>query len=64
MKHHELWYIRRLQCYYNEHFLEFDEYVEWFANPKPNTWKFKIPRFGMTVILTCDDEGNVSEERG
>lgn len=62
-RHHEWWYIKRLQKYYNDHYLQHDEEVEWYANPKPNKWRFIIPKLMLNVLLTCDDEGNVTEER-
>lgn len=62
-KHHEWWYIERLQRYYNDHYLQYDEEVEWYANPLPNQWRFIIPKLRLNVLLTCDDEGNVTEER-
>ena len=62
-RHHEWWYIKRLQKYYNEHYLEHDETTEWFADPKPNTWRFILPELNLDIILTCDDDGKVTEER-
>ena len=62
-RHHEWWYIKRLQRYFNEHYLEHDESTEWFADPKPNTWKFIIPELNLEIILRCDDDGKVTEER-
>lgn len=62
-RHHEWWYIRRLQKYYNEHYIQHDEDTEWFADPKPHVWRFRLPGLGYDIILTCDDNGKVTEER-
>lgn len=63
VKHHEWWYIKRLQKYFNEHYLVYDETVEWYANPEPNKWRFLIHELGLNILLTCDEKGNVTEER-
>lgn len=62
-RHHEWWYIKRLQKYYNERYLPYDEEVEWYGNPNPNQWRFVIPSKKLNVLFTCDDNGNVTEER-
>lgn len=62
-RHHEWWYIRRLQTYYNEHYLNYDEEVEWYGNPEPNKWRFVIKKLGLNILLTCDDDGNITEVR-
>ena len=60
---HEWWYIKRLQKYVNKHYGEYDESIEWYANPLPNQWRFVIPELELTILLTCDDEGEIVEER-
>lgn len=62
VSHHEWWYIKRLQKYYNEHYSQYEDSVEWFGNPLPNQWRFWIPELGCEVYLTCDDKGKVTEE--
>lgn len=61
-RHEEYWYIKRLQKYYKDHFLQYDEEVEWYGNPNMNQWRFRIPSMKWEVILTCDDNGDITME--
>ena len=61
-RHHEHWYIKRLQKYYNDHYLRYDDEVEWYGNPEPNKWRFRIPSKKWKVSLTCNDKGNTTDE--
>ena len=63
MSHHEIWYIRRLQKYFNEHYLQYDETVEWYATLEINKWRFKINELYLEIILVCDDNGVITEFR-
>lgn len=59
-RHHEYWYIKRLQKYYNAYYLQYDDEIEWYANPEPNKWRFRIPSMKLEIELECDDRGNIS----
>lgn len=61
MKHTESWYDRRLRAYFGKVYGSFEDEVEFFPNPSPNQWLFVIPRNGVKVELTCDDDGLVTE---
>ena len=63
MVNKEQWYADRLQRYFDKHYSEFDETVEWYANPGPNQWRFRIYEVGLEILLTCDDKGRIIEER-
>lgn len=63
VKHHEWWYIKHLQRYFNKHYLNYDETVEWYANPEPNKWRFIVHELGLSILLICDKNGKVTEER-
>lgn len=59
-RHQEHWYIQRLQKHYNLFYLHHDEEVEWFANPEPNQWRFRIPSMKLELTLICDDNGDIT----
>ena len=63
MVNKEQWYADRLQRYFDKHYSEFDETAEWYVNPGPNQWRFRIYEVGLEVLLTCDDKGRITEER-
>lgn len=54
-------YNRRLQTYFNKHYGEYKDEVEWYVDPAPNQWKFKIPSLGLIILLVCNDHGAVSK---
>lgn len=57
------WYQLRLQEYYNDHYGEYDDEVQWYTDPAPNKWKFIVPKLNYTIVLTCGDNGHVFEDR-
>lgn len=63
MVNKEQWYADRLQRYFDKHYSEFDETAEWYVNPGPNQWRFRIYEVGLEILLTCDDKGRIIEER-
>ena len=56
-------YIKHLQRYFNEHYGNYDESAEWSVDPAPNKWEFVIRVLGIRVILTCHEDGKISEIR-
>lgn len=57
----ETWYNRKLQKYFDEHYVEYEETAGYYVNPSINVWKFEIPEKGIKVTLTCEDNGNIIE---
>lgn len=54
-----LYYRRRLQRYFNEHYKEYEDSIEFYPDPAPNTWKFLVPELSQIVTLVCSEDGNV-----
>lgn len=63
MTHHEKWYNRRLAKYFVEHYEQYEDVAEYWNDPDINQWLFDIPDLGIRVELTCDDKGNVHEQK-
>lgn len=59
----EKWYQRRLARYFTEHFEQYEDSAEYFPDPFMNQWLFDIPELGVRVELTCNDKGEVREQR-
>lgn len=55
------WYEEHLRRYFDEHYGEYDETVEWYVNPGQNKWEFKVPELGVKIILRCNERGHVTE---
>ena len=62
MRRSDEFYFENLYDYLTDNYWEFEEDLEWFTNPAPNQWKFRVPGETVIVLLTCDDDGNVTEE--
>lgn len=59
----EKWYQRRLARYFTEHYEQYEDSAEYFPDPFVNQWLFDIPERGVRVELTCNDKGEVKEQR-
>lgn len=59
----EKWYQRHLAKYFTDYFEAYEDTAEWFNDPVINQWLFYIPELDLKVKLTCDDQGEVTEER-
>lgn len=59
----EKWYQRRLAKFFTEHYEPYEDTVEFWNDPTPNQWLFDIPEWNARIELTCDDEGNITEQR-
>ena len=59
----EKWYQRRLARYFTEQFEQYEDSAEYFPDPFVNQWLFDIPELGVRVELTCNDKGEVKEQR-
>ena len=57
------WYEKKLLQHFNNYYFEYEDIVEWYTNPEPRSWKFYIPGLSLTVVMTCDDNGKVTEKR-
>lgn len=57
------WYTMHLQKHFDKYYHAYEEVVEWHVNPAFNKWKFDLPNTKLTVVLTCDEDGNVTGER-
>lgn len=58
----EKFYFKRLYDYLTDYYWVHEEDIEWCPNPAVNQWKFKVPGNKAFSLLTCDDDGNVTEE--
>ena len=65
MRHTEQWYKRRLAKYFDERYWSYEDFAEFYTDPDINQYEFDIVENGkkLHVILTCDSEGTVSEQR-
>lgn len=59
----EKWYHSKLTKYFYDNYGEYEYDSEWFVNPAPNKFKCYISKLGVTIIFTCDEDGNVTEEK-
>lgn len=60
----EKWYQKkRLTEYFAEHYERYEDTAEFWKDPAPNQWLFDFPELGVKIELTCDEEGNVTEEQ-
>lgn len=55
----ERFYQNHLRKYFDKHFSEYEDTVEYFVDPAPNQWKFMIPELDQTILLVCEDSGKV-----
>lgn len=56
----EKFFDRKLKSYYDRHYTQFDNEVEWYVNPAINQWKFVLR--GTVITLVCDEDGVVHEQ--
>ena len=59
----ETYYAFHLQKYFNEFYFDYEETVEFYANPAINKWHFMIPELGLDILITCYDDGRIVERR-
>lgn len=59
----EKWYQRRLAKYFTENYEQYEDTAEYYPDPFVNQWLFDIPERGVRVELTCNDKGEVKEQR-
>ena len=59
----EKWYQRRLAKYFTENYEQYEDTAEYYPDPFVNQWLFDIPGRGVRVELTCNDKGEVKEQR-
>lgn len=57
------WYQRRLARYFEENYVQYEDTAEYYPDPFVNQWLFDIPERGVRVELTCNDKGEVKEQR-
>lgn len=57
------YYMSHLQKYFDKYWGAYGDTAGWLVNPKPNQWLFIVSDLGLKVILTCNDNGRVSERR-
>ena len=58
-----IYYMSRLQKYFDSYWGAYGDSAGWMVNPKPNQWQFVIFELGLKVTLTCNDNGQVRERR-
>ena len=61
MRHTSKWHQRRLARYFDEHYSQYEDTVEFWNDPAMNQWLFDIPELKIRVELTCKENGNVEE---
>ena len=59
----EKWYQRRLAKYFSENYERYEDTAEYWPDPFANQWLFDIPERGVRVELTCNDKGEIKEQR-
>lgn len=57
------WYKGKLTDYFYENYPEFVDYSAWFINPAVNQFKGLLVEARIIILLTCDDDGNVTVEK-
>ena len=57
------WYKGKLTDYFYENYPEFVDYSAWFINPAPNQFKGLLVEARIVILLTCDDDGNITVEK-
>ena len=57
----EKWHQRRLAKYFTEHYEIYEDTAEFWNDPEPNQWLFDISELNIRVLLTCDEQGMVTE---
>lgn len=60
---HPDWYKCKLTDYFYENYPEFVDYSAWFINPAPNQFKGLLVEAHIIILLTCDDDGNITVEK-
>ena len=56
-------YRHYLQRYFDALYSEYEDSASFYNNPAPNQWSFEIPELSVKVLLTCDENGIITEER-
>lgn len=59
----EQWYQERLLEYFEDNYETYEDTIEWYVNPVINQWLFDIPELDLKVELTCDEDGEITEQR-
>ena len=50
-----------MKRYFDEHYSQYEDTVEFWNDPAMNQWLFDIPELKLRVELTCIENGNVEE---
>ena len=59
----ENWFQNRLQKYIADKYSIYNETIEFYPDPSPRQWLFKIPELDVRIEITCHDDGRVTELR-
>lgn len=54
------YYRRQMQRYFDDHYKQYEEHVEFYPDPAPNAWKFIVPELSQIVTLVCSEDGLVT----
>lgn len=57
------WYKGRLTDFFYDNYPEFVDRSVWFVNPARNQFKGYLVDPRIIILLTCDDDGNVTVEK-
>lgn len=57
------WYTDKLTTHFKERYLNHLDVIPRLITPAHNKWAFDIPPLKTRVVLTCDDGGEIIEER-
>lgn len=52
-------YEKRLKQYFDQHYSDYKDTVEWYRSPSPNQWRFFIPELSKEIALVCYENGFV-----
>ena len=58
----EWFYTRRLQKYFDKHYSQYGNNINWFVTIYPYKWQFIVINLGCLVTLTCTNLGKIVEE--
>lgn len=57
------WYKKTLTDYFYKHYPNQVNESRWFVNPSESQFKGYLPDLRVILYLTCDEDGNVTEEK-
>ena len=56
-------YEKHLRKYFDKHYWTYEAIAEFYTNPDDRTWRFYIPILEVEVFITCNDDGQIIENK-